>query len=99
MTKRALSIGTTAVLAVSAIKGAYGDLLLVNNSANIVYVLDSPNQLTTDGIPVAANGGYYSDKFMDEDIYLIASGAASDVRMSLNYYPKEESRRISVRPM
>lgn len=89
---KVLSIGTTISEAVVEKRFyEYCDVLIVNNSANVVYVCESPNEGTAAGIPLAANGGSYEDRFNDRDLYLIASGAASDVRLSAAYYSKTYS--------
>lgn len=83
-----LSIGTTSTRVVSFDANNYTDVLIYNNSANIVYVNESAGQGTADGIPLEANGGFYKDRWNDRDLYLIADGATSDVRITFVLHSK-----------
>jgi len=54
-------------------------ILIKNNSANIVYVCRGPDDTTSTGMPIAA-AGTYSNEHNQGEIWLVASGADSDVR-------------------
>ena len=68
--------------------GYYADILVQNNSANLVYVLYGKSQGVADGIILAANTGVYRCSANDRELWVVAAAAASDVRYDIEYYPK-----------
>lgn len=83
------TIGTTAVQVAVAINGMLCDILIQNLSANNVYVTSDISQGVGEGLKIVANGTYADDQ-CNEDLFLIADGAASDVRIKRLYYKGEK---------
>lgn len=85
------SIGTTSECVANAKDGHLIDILVQNLSANNVYVGDSPDVTTLTGIKLVATTGSWSNDKRKSSVYLIADGASSDVRVTVETY-KEGSR-------
>lgn len=85
------TIGTTAIFLCQPNRDEVLDVLIVNNSANIVYVGIDSDVTSDNGIPLPANGGSYSSPAEGrfDPVWLIASAANSDVRYD---YQRRKSR-------
>lgn len=83
---RSMSVGTTPMLAVQKFKRKLSDVIIYNNSANTVYVLESDTQSASDGIPIPLSGGYYWNNACRKTLWVVASGLASDVRIDFDYF-------------
>ncbi len=79
---RSITVGTTSILLFEENKKRKA-CLIYNNSANIVELITSKDANYGSGIPIAANGGVFSDDHYNCQgrYYLIAAGAGSDVRV------------------
>jgi len=80
-----ISVGTTTLLIVKRVTGKLCDFFLQNLSGNNVYLVNSSHAIVGNGIKIVPNDTYGDDQ-SDEELYLIADGAASDVRLRRNYY-------------
>lgn len=78
----ARSIGLTAQHIASPKEGELLDILVQNLSANNVYVGSDSSVTTSNGVKLVPNGTYANDHEA-EPIWLIADGAASDVRIKV----------------
>lgn len=79
-----LSIGTTIQQVFYTPKGKKALVSIQNLSANNVYILNSSNQGTSDGIKLVT-GAAATNNDLREDLWLIADGATSDVRISYSF--------------
>jgi len=79
------SIGTTSEAIVIPGKDELVDILIQNLSVNNIYVGAAQEVTTSTGIKIAPNAQYSNDK-RGEQVYLIADGAASDVRIHYELY-------------
>jgi hypothetical protein len=86
MTIKFMMVGTSTVLAIPKSRGELCDFLIQNLSGNDVYLVDSDTAGIAQGIKISA-GGAYSCSDSDENVWLIASGAGSDVRVRWFFYP------------
>ncbi len=91
-----LSIGTDPVLIANISQiDEFLDIIIQNLSANVVYV-GSDNTVATDtGISVAANATHVDDS-RGEPVWLIASGANSDVRIQYYRYRWVNGAKVRV---
>ena len=91
-----VAVGTSMSDAIcNKVKGKYSDILIVNNSANTVEVHDNNGGTIGSGIPILPASptflNSFRDRWNDRELFLIATGAGSDVRISVIYYPKSET--------
>jgi len=82
-----VSIGTTAQK-VAAVRhdDQVLDILVQNNSANNLYLGDDASVSTTSGTKIAPSGGLWANDKRRSDVFLIADGSPSDVRVTLEIY-------------
>jgi hypothetical protein len=78
-------VGTTPAIRVCQMKeDQYVDLVIQNLSGNNIYVGETDSVSVASGIKVPANSQYSDDK-VETNLYVIADGAASDVRVDFTY--------------
>lgn len=73
-------------------KNAFIDIIIQNLSGNVLYFTESPSGGVENGLRIAANG-VLEIKEYSGSIYFIASGAASDVRISYQEYVLRDKER------
>ena len=87
MTIKFVTVGTTTVQVIAkSTKGELCDFFIQNLSANDVYLVDSDQATIAQGIKLSP-GAAYSCEGSDENLWLIASAASSDVRVRWFFYP------------
>jgi len=59
-------------------------LFVYNNSSGIIYILSAQNQASTDGIPVAANGGTYKSDTTTAALWIVGASDGLDVRVEVD---------------
>jgi hypothetical protein len=82
MPTQAIIVGITPVPVAIGLEGPdeWIDIIVQNLSANNVYVISSGEGTVADGLRIVANGNHTNDH-RGESVWLIADGAASDVRV------------------
>ena len=75
-------VGTSAVALYESVKGFYAEVMIQNLSTNNVYVISRQGDTVANGLLLRQYDTYSNDKETDS-IYLVADGAASDVRTKI----------------
>jgi len=75
----------------------YMDVIIQNLSANNVYVGSDQALSTASGLKLVATTGVFTNDKRQEEIWLVADGAGSDVRV--NYVIYSQSDRIKFTPV
>lgn len=90
MVIRHYNLGVTPIQVVFPKNNLFGDILIINyDDTNIVYVLTAQTQVAaTEGVPLAINGGNYSNDLVQGELWIVAAAAGTDVRVDLDYKKK-----------
>lgn len=78
------SVGTTNLFCYAVPLGKTASVTIQNLSANNVYIVDDNNQPLASGIKLLAGAVATNDSFRGQ-LWLVADGATSDVRLDINF--------------